>query len=942
MCNSYEKNQVSFRQSSGISIALKFTEIACKSFIRLVYNNSKIIGISAFILIVAFVQPNSLCGSDLSQDEVSSQTNSKKRLQPNPPTKKSPPNKKQKIITETESGIKQPKISNFFSKKSQFPNQPQLSNNKQVSLNEEKEIDDDQVSVSSLFQPPLKQSNQNKISNFKNNNNLNNQLSKLPLVRNSSSDESEDEGEKSPKVENHENEHQEKQLDVPEEAEEESQDILSNNGKDKPKKSLNIALLKKDIKSFDEAIKKPKHPVILDSYKIFAQDDETHRGLVVFKKQPPKKLDWVISLENYLLDVLPQVPIQGKGSSLPIDSSLVFIETDSGKFVFIFGDGRYLLKKGVKDPHFGLRVALNNIEKDDHEAIKSFAISIPGINPIHINTRYGRGIGAKDIMLGHTRALTKIDGRNKKKGTRIGATGACAVVSYPIEVEDFPKICDQLLKLSQKSTYKELFPWVDELSPVEETDKIENLDRSIIKILQDTQNLKWFLSEPYLDLEYLEKMEETLYYTHSLRRKEEKATLEEISNLIKNSKLLSIPKLKKTYKIHAYNSNDKPIHKWSIYNALVLENVFEEQLYILQSGKWYEVGKDFGKTLNNEIDELFVKEDQPTLPPVLAEELPDKKSRNTKNYTEGLYNKRVAKDSKGELLLMDTRTVKGNSSKTAAKKGKERSEHGIEVCDLLTKDKHLIHVKDWKSSANFSHLYAQGLVSAESIKSSNFRKRAKDKYVRFELLDYLRDLQKQNGSADSKLERLRKELNKLSKNLSFKETDRDEKIRKQFISLLRKGKFIQLDDVMLQTLTKKIEQDQEVFTSILNPLSFDPKEYTVAYAFFHQDDRDKLSDYLPFFSRVSLKAAVQKLHEQGYKVIVKRIIKPRSEAPSSSASSNNSSSGVSNSVTGQSQSYSSSFQSSSYTSTQVLTQNNTNISNVSILSTSQIEDEQDS
>jgi len=103
-----------------------------------------------------------------------------------------------------------------------------------------------------------------------------------------------------------------------------------------------------------------------------------------------------------------------------------------------------------------------------------------------------------------------------------------------------------------------------------------------------------------------------------------------------------------------------------------------------------------------------------------------------------------------------------------------------------------------------------------------------------------------------------------------------------------------------------------------------------------------LSDYLPFVSRVSLKAAVQKLHEQGYKVIAKRIIKPKSGTTSSSVGSNNLSSGVSSSVTGQSQSYSSSFQSSSYTSTQILTQNNTNISNVSILSTSQIEDEQNS
>ncbi|MDC5229386.1 TIGR04141 family sporadically distributed protein, partial [Acinetobacter baumannii] len=69
--------------------------------------------------------------------------------------------------------------------------------------------------------------------------------------------------------------------------------------------------------------------------------------------------------------------------------------------------------------------------------------------------------------------------------------------------------------------------------------------------------------------------------------------------------------------------------------------------------------------------------------------------------TESAYNERVA--SSLSYHLLDKKLVK--CSKTTSP---------IELCDLLTNDKQLIHVKHRKGgSAGLSHLFAQGSVSAE-------------------------------------------------------------------------------------------------------------------------------------------------------------------------------------------------------------------------------------
>jgi uncharacterized protein (TIGR04141 family) len=80
------------------------------------------------------------------------------------------------------------------------------------------------------------------------------------------------------------------------------------------------------------------------------------------------------------------------------------------------------------------------------------------------------------------------------------------------------------------------------------------------------------------------------------------------------------------------------------------------------------------------------------------------------------YNERAATSSP-TLLLLDRKTVRITGRTTA-----------IEICDLLSTSHQLVHVKRHLGSSDLSHLFAQGLVSAELLQmSTEFRRVAHEK-----------------------------------------------------------------------------------------------------------------------------------------------------------------------------------------------------------------------
>jgi uncharacterized protein (TIGR04141 family) len=78
------------------------------------------------------------------------------------------------------------------------------------------------------------------------------------------------------------------------------------------------------------------------------------------------------------------------------------------------------------------------------------------------------------------------------------------------------------------------------------------------------------------------------------------------------------------------------------------------------------------------------------------------------------YNSRISGTS-GEMLCMDRKNVKPYGATSV-----------IEVCDFISKDSRLIHIKDQSGSSSLSHLFNQGTVSARTLLGEP---KSRDKFI---------------------------------------------------------------------------------------------------------------------------------------------------------------------------------------------------------------------
>lgn len=161
--------------------------------------------------------------------------------------------------------------------------------------------------------------------------------------------------------------------------------------------------------------------------------------------------------------------------------------------------------------------------------------------------------------------------------------------------------------------------------------------------------------------------------------------------------------LLKTRRVYCADENHNYVYaSWSIHKCLNAEIDYDENKYILNDAKWFKISDDFVKKTNDDFGEI------------------DKSSLSLPIYCgggEGKYNLDTANDLSDQYALLD----------------KEKIFHGgghgqVEVCDLLSNKKQLIHVKMYGKSSVFSHLFAQGFVSGQLLQlDSEFRAKVKRK-----------------------------------------------------------------------------------------------------------------------------------------------------------------------------------------------------------------------
>ncbi|MEV4198497.1 DUF6119 family protein [Micromonospora globbae] len=131
-----------------------------------------------------------------------------------------------------------------------------------------------------------------------------------------------------------------------------------------------------------------------------------------------------------------------------------------------------------------------------------------------------------------------------------------------------------------------------------------------------------------------------------------------------------------------------PVSRW-----LTAEVTVGSSHLLLHEDRWYEIGDRHREFLRQEIAQILDRPSDIVLPPWTSD-LPD----------EAAYNRTVA-ESDQRFVLLDKKLLR-----TA------QHPRGIEACDLLGPGGELIHVKRASGSSPLSHLFAQGVTSAEALR----------------------------------------------------------------------------------------------------------------------------------------------------------------------------------------------------------------------------------
>ena len=139
------------------------------------------------------------------------------------------------------------------------------------------------------------------------------------------------------------------------------------------------------------------------------------------------------------------------------------------------------------------------------------------------------------------------------------------------------------------------------------------------------------------------------------------------------------------HEVDSYGRDDG--RRWSIRQCLVLDLLHDGKHYVLSAGRWYEI--DTG--LASSVQRFFRDMPQFPMPPARVGE------------NEVTYNNRL-RQTHSDLLCLDGRTVRPTNASSP-----------IEICDFVTRNRELIHVKDRTSSSRLSHLFNQGTVSGRVL-----------------------------------------------------------------------------------------------------------------------------------------------------------------------------------------------------------------------------------
>lgn len=381
--------------------------------------------------------------------------------------------------------------------------------------------------------------------------------------------------------------------------------------------------------------------------------------------------------------------------------SAAFILKVAGRyFVLTFGQGgRFLIEDDVCEERFGLLVALNSVDRESFRCVDKQ--SLDAIQS-HTRIQSGQETTADQFGLDVEQDMLKaIVGAPKdhRLGNRMTGTDSLSV-SVRMDLYDLPFLLKLYKEKYEQDLSKTDYDWVNNISIVKSSSAlIAVLEERLIEkfAIKDYSNL-WLAIPEIIDWNLVSGF----IYAGGKGILNPDINLQGFLSTLKDQPV-SVDLLKHRH-VHCADADHKYVFKhWPVYKCLYAEIDHEGKKYILNDGKWFNVSLNFAERTNSEFKKIDVSSLQL---PVYA------------GGGEGKYNKGVCDKHPAQFALLDDKN-----------KISHGGGHGqVEVCDLFSIDKQLVHIKIYGKSSVFSHLFSQGFVSGQLLQlDTEFRKKVKAK-----------------------------------------------------------------------------------------------------------------------------------------------------------------------------------------------------------------------
>ncbi|MEM7586940.1 MAG: TIGR04141 family sporadically distributed protein [Acidobacteriota bacterium] len=466
-----------------------------------------------------------------------------------------------------------------------------------------------------------------------------------------------------------------------------------------PTVTLTIYLAKKSVRHSGELLLSPSPPSLAyrehvlrlpvdgeateaDPEGVDAVDDsidpQEELGRLYVAPGIPKAPGWA----SFLAGGLDDLSVIGTAQS---PSALLMMAAQGRIFAVTFGNGRFLLDRSQCESRFGLLVTLNSIDASrvrsldtqhiDAIAKKSREQAIRDAEPWEFGIDFAqavlRGVTGTPLDVGLGRRLS---GRDALSAT------------LNLHLADLPDQLARYLERFTADTYKESFRWIDLIEVVSDPAEEERLDDALLALMQRQQTDRIHLTAPGM-IEW----EDVLGFRYPGQR--------EVAIELSFPALMSLEmfqgsltmELLRGSRIRLLSFDDEMLASWSVYQCLHAELVRDDRRYLLSEGIWYRIDLDLVLLVDRAIAGLDDCD--------LA--LPEYRDRSEEAYNLQVSHKA---NPNGYFALMDRKLLSYGG-------GYSR----IELCDLYTTDRHMVHVKRYRGSSSLSHLFAQGLVAGQAF-----------------------------------------------------------------------------------------------------------------------------------------------------------------------------------------------------------------------------------